>query len=78
MKFTVIFLFCRDHKQQLKRINAEQEESNGNDEVVSFIDLPPNSLSKLPEKGILKKHAGFGKIIFFHYYFNIFLHNKHV
>ena len=34
----------------------------GEDETVSFIDLPPNSLSKLPEKGILKKH-GFGLML---------------
>lgn len=29
-------------------------------ETVSFIDLPPNNLSKLPEKGILKKPCPYG------------------
>lgn len=27
---------------------------------MSFIDLPPNNLSKLPEKGILKKSCPYG------------------
>ena len=30
----------------------------GEDEAVSFIELPPNNLSKIPEKGILKKPFG--------------------
>jgi hypothetical protein len=34
----------------------------GEDETVSFIDLPPNSMSKVPEKGILKKQ-GFGLML---------------
>lgn len=35
----------------------------GEEETVSFIDLPPNNLScKAPEKGILKKHAGYDGI----------------
>lgn len=32
----------------------------GEEETVSFIDLPPNNLSKLPEKGILKKPCPYG------------------
>lgn len=32
----------------------------GEEETVSFIDLPPNNLSKLPEKGILKKSCPYG------------------
>ena len=30
----------------------------GEKESVAFIDIPPNNLSKLPEKGILKKPYG--------------------
>lgn len=35
---------------------SEEDGDTGADEVVSFIDLP-NNLTKLPEKGILKKHG---------------------
>lgn len=34
----------------------------GEEESVAFIDLPPNNLSKLPEKGILKKPGPYGTI----------------
>jgi hypothetical protein len=34
----------------------------GEEETVSFIDLPQNHIAKLPEKGILKKH-GFGLML---------------
>jgi hypothetical protein len=30
----------------------------GEEDTVAFIDVPPNKMSKLPEKGILKKHGG--------------------
>lgn len=45
----------------MKRLGLDDEDGGtGTEEVVSFIDLPPNSLTKLPEKGILKKHGGYG------------------
>ncbi|XP_018317670.1 disintegrin and metalloproteinase domain-containing protein 19 isoform X12 [Mycetomoellerius zeteki] len=51
----------REHKPQPKRLGVEEEDGGtGAEEVVSFIDLPPNNLTKLPEKGILKKHGGYG------------------
>ncbi|XP_025986235.2 disintegrin and metalloproteinase domain-containing protein unc-71 isoform X9 [Solenopsis invicta] len=51
----------REHKPQPKRHGVEEEDGGmGAEEVVSFIDLPPNNLTKLPEKGILKKHGGYG------------------
>ncbi|XP_061934665.1 disintegrin and metalloproteinase domain-containing protein 11 isoform X40 [Apis cerana] len=51
---------CREHKSQVKRPGMSEEDGDtGADEVVSFIDLP-NNLTKLPEKGILKKHGGYG------------------
>ncbi|XP_076169368.1 disintegrin and metalloproteinase domain-containing protein mind-meld isoform X5 [Ptiloglossa arizonensis] len=47
----------KEHKSQLKRHGiSEDDGGTGTEEVVSFIDLQPNHLSK-PEKGILKKHA---------------------
>ncbi|XP_066602697.1 disintegrin and metalloproteinase domain-containing protein 9 isoform X4 [Prorops nasuta] len=51
----------KEPKQQAKRPGMEQEEGGtGAEEDISFIDLPPNSLAKLPEKGILKKPGGYG------------------
>ncbi|XP_015607656.1 disintegrin and metalloproteinase domain-containing protein 19 [Cephus cinctus] len=51
----------KEHKPQMKRMGVDEEDGGtGAEEVVSFIDLPPNSLTKLPEKGILKKHGGYG------------------
>ncbi|XP_025986227.2 disintegrin and metalloproteinase domain-containing protein unc-71 isoform X5 [Solenopsis invicta] len=51
----------KEHKPQPKRHGVEEEDGGmGAEEVVSFIDLPPNNLTKLPEKGILKKHGGYG------------------
>ncbi|XP_012534818.2 disintegrin and metalloproteinase domain-containing protein unc-71 isoform X4 [Monomorium pharaonis] len=51
----------KEHKPQPKRLGVEEEDGGtGAEEVVSFIDLPPNNLTKLPEKGILKKHGGYG------------------
>lgn len=45
----------------MKRLGLDDEDGGtGTEEVVSFIDLPPNTLAKLPEKGILKKHGGYG------------------
>lgn len=41
----------------------EEDGGTGAEEVVSFIDLPPNNLTKLPEKGILKKHGGYGIVM---------------
>lgn len=35
----------------------------GEEESVAFIDLPPNNLSKLPEKGILKKSGPYGSLL---------------
>lgn len=56
-------LFFRD-KPQPKRHGVEEEDGGtGAEEVVSFIDLPPNNLTKLPEKGILKKHGGYGIVM---------------
>lgn len=54
----------REHKPQPKRLGVEEEDGGtGAEEVVSFIDLPPNNLTKLPEKGILKKHGGYGIVM---------------
>lgn len=53
----------REHKPQPKRHMEEEDGGTGAEEVVSFIDLPPNNLTKLPEKGILKKHGGYGIVI---------------
>ncbi|XP_011257303.2 disintegrin and metalloproteinase domain-containing protein 22 isoform X17 [Camponotus floridanus] len=50
----------KEHKPQPKRHVEEEDGGTGAEEVVSFIDLPPNNLTKLPEKGILKKHGGYG------------------
>lgn len=50
--------FFREHKQQ-----EEEDGGTGAEEVVSFIDLPPNNHTKLPEKGILKKHGGYGIVM---------------
>lgn len=53
----------REHKSQVKRPGMSEEDGDtGADEVVSFIDLP-NNLTKLPEKGILKKHGGYGIVM---------------
>jgi hypothetical protein len=35
----------------------------GEEDTVSFIDLPSNNLSKLPEKGILKKSGPYGTVL---------------
>jgi len=35
----------------------------GEEDSVAFIDLPPNNLSKLPEKGILKKSGPYGSLL---------------
>ncbi|GLG96971.1 uncharacterized protein GBIM_03833 [Gryllus bimaculatus] len=56
----------REHKiQQMKRMGSGSEEdaTHSGDETVSFIDLPPNNLSKLPEKGILKKSGPYGTVM---------------
>uniref|UniRef100_A0A1B6ECV5 Uncharacterized protein n=1 Tax=Clastoptera arizonana TaxID=38151 RepID=A0A1B6ECV5_9HEMI len=56
----------QDHKMhQMKRQgfgSGSEDDPNhsGEDESVSFIDLPPNNLSKVPEKGILKKPCPYG------------------
>ncbi|XP_042884522.1 disintegrin and metalloproteinase domain-containing protein unc-71-like [Penaeus japonicus] len=58
---------CREHKLQTMRRSGppaggsqseEEALQSGEDEAVSFIELPPNNLSKIPEKGILKKSYG--------------------
>ncbi|XP_059475027.1 disintegrin and metalloproteinase domain-containing protein 23 isoform X2 [Neocloeon triangulifer] len=53
----------QDHKMQLKRLGAssgsEDDMISGEEEAVSFIDLPS---SKLPEKGILKKSGPYGTV----------------
>lgn len=48
----------------MKRMGGMYDEDGGTgaEDVVSVIDLP-NSLTKLPEKGILKKHGGYGIVI---------------
>ncbi|XP_021934783.1 disintegrin and metalloproteinase domain-containing protein 19 isoform X5 [Zootermopsis nevadensis] len=59
----------QEHKmQQLKRMGVgsgseEDATHSGEEETVSFIDLPPNNLSKLPEKGILKKSGPYGTVM---------------
>ncbi|XP_043258966.1 disintegrin and metalloproteinase domain-containing protein unc-71 [Colletes gigas] len=51
----------KDYKLHLKRYRInEGEGGTGSEDAVSFIDLQPNNLTKLPEKGILKKHDGYG------------------
>ncbi|XP_044585956.1 disintegrin and metalloproteinase domain-containing protein 9 isoform X13 [Cotesia glomerata] len=52
----------KEHKTPMKRMGGMYDEDGGTgaEDVVSVIDLPPNSLTKLPEKGILKKHGGYG------------------
>ncbi|XP_055586566.1 uncharacterized protein LOC129739173 isoform X3 [Uranotaenia lowii] len=56
----------RDHKSIRRMTGTSGSEDDpthsGEEETVSFIDLPPNSISKLPEKGILKKH-GFALVL---------------
>ncbi|XP_043283238.1 disintegrin and metalloproteinase domain-containing protein 11 isoform X3 [Venturia canescens] len=49
----------KDNKSQMmSRLGVEDADGGtGAEEAVSFIDLPPKSLAKLPEKGILKKHG---------------------
>ncbi|KAJ8679601.1 hypothetical protein QAD02_015388, partial [Eretmocerus hayati] len=50
----------REHKPQMTRLRHEEDDGGaGTEEVVSFIDLPPNSMAK-PERGILKKQVGYG------------------
>nr|CAD7431176.1 unnamed protein product [Timema monikensis] len=59
----------REHKlQQMKRMGVgsgseEDAGHSGEEETVSFIDIPPNNLSKLPEKGILKKSGPYGTVM---------------
>ncbi|PSN30166.1 hypothetical protein C0J52_26155 [Blattella germanica] len=59
----------QEHKlQQMKRMGVgsgseEDATHSGEEETVSFIDLPPNNLSKLPEKGILKKSGPYGTVM---------------
>ncbi|XP_075969090.1 disintegrin and metalloproteinase domain-containing protein mind-meld isoform X4 [Anticarsia gemmatalis] len=52
-----------DHKQIPKRIHSgsEDEPIGSGEEDIAFIDVAPNSMAKLPEKGILKKH-GYGAV----------------
>ncbi|KAI4494456.1 hypothetical protein M0802_008948 [Mischocyttarus mexicanus] len=58
-----VFPHYREHKPQMKRRDVDEEEGGtGEEEVVSFIDVSPNNLTKLPEKGILKKH-GYGIVM---------------
>lgn len=56
--FNSIICIRDDKIQEMKRqrFKREKGEDEGveEDETVSFIELPPNNLSKLPEKGILK------------------------
>ncbi|XP_039747128.1 disintegrin and metalloproteinase domain-containing protein 11 isoform X2 [Pararge aegeria] len=51
-----------DHKQ-MKRVHSgsEDEPTHSGEEDIAFIDVQPNSMPKLPEKGILKKH-GYGAV----------------
>lgn len=56
--------FFREHKPQPKRLGVEEEDGGtGVEEAVSFIDLPNTPITKLPEKGILKKHGGYGIVM---------------
>ncbi|CAG2065193.1 unnamed protein product, partial [Timema podura] len=43
--------------------SEEDAGHSGEEETVSFIDIPPNNLSKLPEKGILKKSGPYGTVM---------------
>ncbi|KAI8435382.1 hypothetical protein MSG28_003700 [Choristoneura fumiferana] len=47
-----------DHKQ-MKRVHSgsEDEPTHSGEEDIAFIDVQTNSMAKVPEKGILKKHA---------------------
>nr|CAD7403273.1 unnamed protein product [Timema cristinae] len=62
-------LVTTEHKlQQMKRMGVgsgseEDAGHSGEEETVSFIDIPPNNLSKLPEKGILKKSGPYGTVM---------------
>ncbi|XP_050559266.1 disintegrin and metalloproteinase domain-containing protein 11 isoform X7 [Spodoptera frugiperda] len=51
-----------DHKQ-MKRVHSgsEDEPTHSGEEDIAFIDVAQNSMAKLPEKGILKKH-GYGAV----------------
>ncbi|XP_050665177.1 disintegrin and metalloproteinase domain-containing protein 33 [Leptidea sinapis] len=51
-----------DHKQ-MKRVHSgsEDEPTHSGEEDIAFIDVTPGTMSKLPEKGILKKH-GYGAV----------------
>ncbi|XP_028038184.1 disintegrin and metalloproteinase domain-containing protein 11 [Bombyx mandarina] len=51
-----------DHKQ-MKRVHSgsEDEPTHSGEEDIAFIDVASNSMAKLPEKGILKKH-GYGAV----------------
>ncbi|KAI5646154.1 reprolysin (M12B) family zinc metalloprotease domain-containing protein [Phthorimaea operculella] len=51
-----------DHKQ-MKRVHSgsEDDPTHSGEEDIAFIDVAPNSVGKLPEKGILKKH-GYGAV----------------
>lgn len=63
-KYLVCIDIFREHKSQMKRFAINEEDGGtGSEEVVSFIDLQQNNLTKLPEKGILKKHGGYGIVL---------------
>ncbi|XP_048479376.1 disintegrin and metalloproteinase domain-containing protein 11 isoform X5 [Plutella xylostella] len=51
-----------EHKQ-MKRVHSgsEDEPTHSGEEDIAFIDVPGGTISKLPEKGILKKH-GYGAV----------------
>ncbi|KAJ2952469.1 hypothetical protein O0L34_g6780 [Tuta absoluta] len=51
-----------DHKQ-MKRVHSgsEDDPTHSGEEDIAFIDVASNSMAKLPEKGILKKH-GYGAV----------------
>ncbi|XP_050076828.1 uncharacterized protein LOC126563597 isoform X8 [Anopheles maculipalpis] len=58
----------RDHKAIRRMTGSVSEDDpthSGEEETVSFIDLPPNSVlnKQMPEKGILKKHGGLGLVL---------------
>ncbi|XP_076237626.1 disintegrin and metalloproteinase domain-containing protein mind-meld isoform X9 [Calliopsis andreniformis] len=50
----------KEHKPQMKRLSINDDNGGTGGEEVSFIDLQSNNVTKLPEKGILKKHGGHG------------------
>ncbi|CAB3234763.1 unnamed protein product [Arctia plantaginis] len=50
-----------DHKPKRIHSGSEDDPIGSGEEDIAFIDVAPNTMAKLPEKGILKKH-GYGAV----------------